>query len=425
MIRCRIFEEAMDRAASLGRPLYLLFIATRPCFVKLGPLINALRCEKVPHVIVDSGQHFESYLRSPIDEFGYSEQIGATMEMRGSLLYRTSQLAEQIEALANRMSVRNTPVIPIVSGDTLTAGLVPLFWYYKTSRRAVHIEAGLRTLRPLVNWSDLHGSRITAQRDARWERADDEPFPEAMDSRVASQASGLLFAPIDLNARNLRREGHSKEEIRITSSLSADAVNLSTEAYIQTLPERGLIRVDLHRRENMRLDRLLAVIATLRDLCRRGAAAMLVRTNAIKAAISKFQLQDELDQAESSGLIIEDPLGSYSMFLDRLKSGYYSMLWTDSGGLQEESSVLGVRCATCRFGTDRPETVWAGTNLLVPPLSAEFCISTMNWLFSAQVKEVWPGLGKNCPYSIGASARIVNYLDSYVPAPSLMRGFEM
>lgn len=368
----------MANANKKDRPLFLVTIATRPCYIKLASLVVAMEARQVPFLIVESGQHYDHQLTSAKHELGFNHLIGVSLNVQGSLATLAAQLYERVPVLFDLLSSLNPKYapIPIVSGDTLTAGVLPQAWYLHAGVRSVHIEAGLRTFGPreLEDCTDFRQPEL--QRAMRWTLRRDDPFPESLCSRLASDASSVFFAPVERNRQNLLREGHDGSQIFVVGSLSADAVGLPTADITGIRPTEARphesIRVDLHRRENMTRSRIDAVLGGLVLLNRQGLRTTLVLSNALRGALDRFEFWPKVDRVREVGGIVEEPWGSYRSVIEFLRSENCLAIYTDSGGLQEEACILGSRCFTCRFGTDRPETVLDfTTNLLIPPISAE------------------------------------------------------
>jgi UDP-N-acetylglucosamine 2-epimerase (non-hydrolysing) len=174
-----LFEQAVVSANRSGRPLYIVVLATKPCYIKLASLVYSLKKHSLPFLLVDAGQHYQPNLTHARDELAYRESIGVYLNIRGSLLGRTADLANKIEWLANKlqiMGLRELP-LPVVSGDTSTAGLWPLLWYLLTGLRSIHVEAGLRSSGPQTSWEWQGLSHLLSQRDCQWTRFRDDPFP--------------------------------------------------------------------------------------------------------------------------------------------------------------------------------------------------------------------------------------------------------
>ncbi|WP_323120521.1 UDP-N-acetylglucosamine 2-epimerase [Burkholderia alba] len=427
-----LIDAAVSRANARARPLYLIVLATKPCYIKLASLVHACLAQDVPFLLVDSGQHYDPELTGAKRELGYEAHVAVVFGVRGTLLERAAHLARGIDALGALLAQcgSRTAVVPVISGDTSTAALFPQYWYFANGLRSVHVEAGLRSLGPSCpgGWEAL-GDDIRAQRTCAWVPFHDEPFPEGIDTRLASVASDLLLAPVERNVDQLVREGYPAERIARVGSLSSDAVRLAQAAaasaslfYRYPRLESGRwLRVDLHRRENMTPERLRAVLEGVARLSVAGVQVVLVKTNALLGALHQHRLEGMLDDAARAGVMIHELWPSYVDVIAFLASPHCHAVYTDSGGLQEEAAVLGVPCITCRFSTDRPETVLdAQTNLLVPPLSAAFVCAQLSVLLREAPEASWPGLSRGGEfYGQSVGAAMARRLADYQPAAPL------
>jgi UDP-N-acetylglucosamine 2-epimerase (non-hydrolysing) len=419
-----IVDEAIEKAMDMKRPLYLPIIATKPCFIKMASLIHAMTAGDIPFLLANSNQHYDPLLTAQIGEFGYKEQIGVNLYSNGGdFNERITTMCQSVTAFLSLFSryAERPDIIPIVSGDTFSAGILPQLFYFSTGVRSAHIEAGLRSYGPSNKELWLEADLL---RQAEWEWGPyvNDPFPEGMDSRLASLSSELLLAPVARNRNNLLREGYDPEKIVITGSLSSDAVQLmrkyaATADLLDRYPFIGKgkwVRVDLHRRENLVPDRLIAVLKGIARLSRAGLKILLVKSNAMMAAIRHFRLEDLLRRAEDTGVVICELWPSYLDVISFMLSEHCLGLYTDSGGLQEEAHILGVPCLTLRFSTDRPETILdTPGNLLLPPISDEFIYKNLLRTFGRTI------LGeRKSPlniYGSNVAGRIVEKLKDYCP----------
>ncbi len=421
----QVFGQAVAAANRSARPLFIVVLATKPCYIKLASLALALRRGGVPFLLADTGQHYEPVLTGASEEFDYRHLIGVHLHIRGSLLGRTADLALKLQWLASELRAAGLrePPVPVVSGDTSTAALLPAFWYLETGYRSVHVEAGLRSMGPGAEWRWRGVESLLSQRRSRWERFRDEPFPEGIDTTLASVASDLLLAPVQRNADNLIREGYSSDKIRVVGSLSFDAVKLALDAGAERVSPPDLspgrwLRVDIHRRENTTPTKLRALIGGLAAYSGAGGRVVLIMTNAFRSAVERHGMGDLLDAARARGVVVQDLWSSYLDVIHFMRSPACLGIYTDSGGLQEEASVLGTPCVTCRYSTDRPETVLEGaSNVLLPPASEELVARGLDELFGSDRRQVWPGLGGVNLYGEDVGEHIAEILSGYTPPP--------
>jgi UDP-N-acetylglucosamine 2-epimerase (non-hydrolysing) len=122
----------------------------------------------------------------------------------------------------------------------------------------------------------------------------------------------------------------------------------------------------------MTLARVSSLLKGIELLALHGERAILVLSNALKGALDRFELWSCIERIRELGGLVHEPWLSYRSVIEFLRSENCKAIYTDSGGLQEEAAILGTKCFTCRFNTDRPETVLDfGSNLLIPPSSPE------------------------------------------------------
>lgn len=406
---------ALARGQSL--PLPLLIIATKPCYIKLAPLIRAARQRGLPLITVDTGHHYSEELTGAGRDFGIVDDIDFNLNIRGTILGRSAELALKCEEMADLLrkfgaDVRDT--VPLVSGDTSTSATFPLFWYFETGARCVHIEAGLRSRSPFLD-EVPNVAAVRNQAAASWTLVPDDPFPEGVDTRVTSTVARRLFAPLANNADELMREGYVKRDILVTGSLSADAVAAIHVPLQEPLDrERGSrLRFDVHRRENMTPNRLEAIVDGASRLSRDGYVVSFVLTNQIKLAFERLSDHHFHKRLDAAGVECAAITPSYATFLRSVGSRHYCALVTDSGGLQEESAILAVPCCTLRFSTDRPETVRTlRTNILAPPVSGPLIADTVKWFIQLPVP-VW-----EAPYGTAVADCIVDDILAMASLPS-------
>jgi UDP-N-acetylglucosamine 2-epimerase (non-hydrolysing) len=413
-------HDIVARAHKQGQPVHLLVIATKPCYIKLASLVLELRKRELPALIIDAGQHYDTVLTGAAQEFDYLGEIDIFLEIRGTILGRTADLATQAERLHAYLTglAPHGRFVPVVSGDTSTSATFPIFWYLHTGIRSVHVEAGLRSLSPFDRRQAVSEELVLCQAQAEWQLVPDEPFPEGVDSRLTSVASSLLLAPLARNRDNLLHEAYSRDIIRLTGSLSADAVQLAgehartgeLEALYPELARQRWLRVDLHRRENMSPDRLNNVIEALCRLAEQGVPVIFILTNQFNFADRRHPELQLRERLLRSGVRCHPMWPSYLDVIAFLRSSNCLAIYTDSGGLQEEANILGVPCMTCRYSTDRPETILdRKTNILIPPDSVELVYKSIVHCLGNGTGDVWSELGHNL-YGQQVAASIVDHL---------------
>ncbi len=307
-------------------------VGARPNFMKMAPVLQALTGRRsVSQTVVHSGQHFDANMSEV-----FFEQLGIPAPDLnlgvgpGSHAAQTCEIMKRLEGVL----LQSKPDLVLVYGDvntTLAAALV----CSKLLIEFAHVEAGLRSF--------------------------DRTMPEEINRVVTDQLASVLFTPSADANQNLEREGVAKERIRLVGNVMIDTlVRLLPKASstgLKNIPARHLL-VTLHRPSNvddgMRLKEILGALAELSRLIP-VVFPVHPRTRARMASL-------ELDSRPGNRLLLQEPVG-YLEFLGLQRSA--AVVVTDSGGIQEETTFLGVPCLTLRENTERPITVTMGTNKLV------------------------------------------------------------
>ena len=307
-------------------------VGTRPNIVKMAPVVAALR-RRLPdasHVLVHTGQHYDRALSEvffeELDVPPPDHMLGVGS---GSHAVQTARTMERIEGILET----ERPDLVIVPGDvnsTLAVALVAA----KLPTQLAHLESGLRSF--------------------------DRTMPEEINRIVADEFSDLLFLHSDEAVENLRREGIPDERMHFVGNTMIDAlVAVESRFRGRAAAERiglepgGFLLVTLHRPALVDgpllpdvLDALTAVAGELPVLF-----PVHPRTRKMVAELPVPR-----------GITLVDPVG----YLDFLSfEADAAAVLTDSGGVQEETTFLGVPCFTLRDNTERPVTIRAGTNTLL------------------------------------------------------------
>jgi UDP-N-acetylglucosamine 2-epimerase (non-hydrolysing) len=329
----------------------LYAMGARPNFVKMAPVIAALR-RRLPearHVIVDTGQHYDRIMSSIfIEELGVPAPDHVLGVGSGTHAVQTARVMERIESVIEA----ERPDLVMVPGDvnsTLAVALVAV----KLGVPLAHLEAGLRSF--------------------------DRTMPEEINRIVADQFSDYLFIHSDEATENLRAEGIASHRIHFVGNTMIDTL-VAMEARFRDLKAAaqlgltagGYLLVTLHRPALVDGPLLAHVLTELSAIARELPVVFPAhpRTRKMMAGMS-------IDP----GVQVVDPVG-YLEFLS-LEADAAAVL-TDSGGVQEETTYLGVRCFTLRDNTERPVTVRAGTNTLLG-------------LDPSRISEILPALGVATP----------------------------
>ena len=384
-----VFEQAKKQRS----PVLAIVTGTKPDFYKQAPLVIEAAKEDVPSFVINTGQHFDDLLGFGIKEFHLDKFVGCNLQIRGDLMEKASELILKFGYFGRHCGKKMaSPMLPIVHGDTLVAGIAPLAWVFGMGQKVGQNEAGLRSMSPEIM------KRLRAEKDpskktienyihsqlfGKWFLAREEPFPEQIDTWICSAGTQFFFAPTQLNKDNLVREGYPEEFVHVVGNSVVDAIyqkrrEKPARSVFDIYPqlERGeWIRMDIHRRENLTERRFTSIIGGLVELVKRtDKKVVLVMLNATASALKQYGLESKLERLaeDHKGKFLMTPLWKeYANVIEFLDSGRCWAEMTDSGSMQEELLYFPkVASLTVRLNTDRPETVFdARSNILVPPLN--------------------------------------------------------
>lgn len=338
----------------------------------MAPVYRALeRLQGIDPLLLVTGQHQEQ-LDHALSVFG----LTATANLR--VMTARQQLPELVErilpeAARHLREMRATYVL--VQGDTLSTFAIA--WAAFLERIPVgHVEAGLRSY------------------DAR------EPFPEEMNRCLTAVVADLHFAPTRLARENLLQEGKSPESIFVTGQTGVDALLFAAGrgTLPDSLPPGPYVTITLHRRENWpRLAELAGVIRRAADQNPDVTFVYPVHLNPVVREAVWPVLSD------AANVFLLEPL-EYSSMIALMEAS--QLIVTDSGGLQEEGTTLGVPVMIVRNVTERPEGIEQGTLRLVGTDSDEVLETMLIALSAGGESGTRTPLSKN-PYGDGqASERI-------------------
>ena len=315
----------------------VLVAGARPNFVKLAPLHDALdACPQVRAIIVHTGQHYDDAMSDVFfRELGIPSPDHDLEIGPGTHAEQTATCMIRFERVAHELSPRCIVLFGDVN-STLACALVGA----KLGISVAHVEAGLRS----NDWS----------------------MPEEINRIVTDRLSSRLYAPSRDACENLAREGTPSERVRLVGNIMVDTLlaQLPCIDREQTLREFDLepqrfILVTLHRPSNVddaaRLTQICGALSRA-STCEPVLFSAHPRT---ERRLRELGLNNALGRTR-----IIAPL-SYRAFLGLMASA--RVVLTDSGGVQEETTALGVPCLTLRPNTERPITITEGTNRLVEP----------------------------------------------------------
>ena len=363
---------------------------TRPEAIKMAPVIQELEKDGCfdPLVVV-TAQHREM-LDQVLELFGIQPQVDLDLMTENQSL---ADLSASIFTGLDAVLADNQPDWLLVQGDTTTVMVASLCAYYRQVKVG-HVEAGLRT-------------------GNKW-----APFPEEVNRRVAGVVADLHFAPTEWARNNLLREGVPGEQIRVTGNTIIDA---QQQIIAQPMPieirklleekkilsgERTLIMVTAHRRENFG-----APIRSICEALRTLAADCRGQIELVYPVHLNPNIQAPVNELLGGipNLTLLPPL-DYLPLTHLLKNA--TLILTDSGGIQEEATGLGIPCLVLRDETERPEGVKAGVLRLVGTETGSIIAETKRLLADRQAYQEMAHAAN--PYGDGRAAqRIVTALSEY------------
>ncbi len=348
----------------------ILVAGARPNFMKVAPVLWALEGRGIEVLLVHSGQHYDAAMSDVFfDDLGIRTPDLNLDVGSGSHASQTARIMERFEAVVDDYR----PDVVLVPGDvnsTVACGLVAA----KAGAHLAHIEAGLRS------------------RD--WD------MPEEINRVVTDRLSDFLFAPSADAVDNLGAEGFRKDQIFLVGNVMVDTLlkNLERARERPILRELGVQDgafglVTMHRPSNVDAPDVLAgLVRALNEISTDLPLVFPIHPRT-RQRVDVGALSDSITLAEPAG---------YLDFV-ALQAGARLVL-TDSGGVQEETTMLGVPCLTMRENTERPITVEQGSNQVVGTDPSKIVSVARTVLESEQAypkPDLWDG---------DASGRIVDAL---------------
>ncbi|APZ43522.1 non-hydrolyzing UDP-N-acetylglucosamine 2-epimerase [Acidihalobacter ferrooxydans] len=341
-----------------------LIVAARPNYMKIGPLYRVLRdADWCRPRLVDAGQHYDPELSSVFREaFGLPEPHAALGVGSGSHAEQTAGVLLAYEARCRC----DPPDWIVVAGDvnaTLSCALVGA----RLGISVAHLEAGLRS--------------------------GDRRMPEEINRVLTDQLASLLWTPSEDADENLRREGIAPQRIECVGNIMIDAFELmrgrieadGTRA-ARGLREGAYAVVTLHRPSNVddpaTLRRLVETLCAVAD----DLPLVFPVHPRTRQQLTVEKLYTRL--VAHHGITLLEPLG-YVAFMN-LVLGARAVI-TDSGGVQEETTYLGIPCLTLRDSTERPITLIKGTNRLIDPAGLESAMRELARRDGQGAPPLWDG----------------------------------
>ncbi len=347
-------------------------VGARPNFMKIAPLMAEYsQHENIHAILVHTGQHYDDIMSDLFfSELGIPKPDINLEVGSGSHAVQTAEIMKRFEPVL----INHKPDVVVVVGDvnsTIACGLVAV----QLGAKLAHVEAGLRSF--------------------------DRSMPEEINRVLTDSISDFLFCTEQSGVDNLIREGIAKEKIHLVGHVMIDTLLSNLEkakksTILDQLRKQGCLDGDefamltMHRPSNVDDPKTFSRILDALEVIQKDLPILFpihprTRTNHIALG-----LQDRMDSLRNIHLM--DPIG----YLDFLKlNSCAKVVLTDSGGIQEETTVLKVPCITLRENTERPITAEIGLNQIVGTdpekiVAAYRNVASGNWR-EPQIPPLWDG----------------------------------
>lgn len=308
-------------------------VGARPNYMKVAPIVHELLQRNIPHFLVHTGQHYDKNMYEVFfEELRLPEPdiylgIGSDSHAK-----QTARIMVAFEDICNQ----HHPDLVLVGGDvnsTLAVSLVAA----KLGIPVAHVEAGLRSF--------------------------DRTMPEEINRILTDHLSDFLFTTEESANDNLRREGISEKKVHFVGNCMVDTLLRHVKSAVDKSPwkEFGLepsqyALLTLHRPSNVdNSDTLATLMKTIVGVSAKTPILFPVHPRT-RERLSLLKLEPQ------NKMVLCEPM-PYLTFLGLMAKAAYVL--TDSGGIQEETTILNVPCLTLRWNTERPITIESGTNRLV------------------------------------------------------------
>lgn len=348
----------------MQKPTILCIVGARPNFMKMGPILTALRNQNFAAPLVHTGQHYDHHLSDQLfTDLGLPHPDINLEVGSASHAQQTAEIMKRFEPVLERYS----PWAVLVVGDvnsTIACALVAA----KKAVRVIHVEAGLRSY--------------------------DRSMPEEINRVLTDQISDVLFTTERAALDNLIREGISADKVHFVGNVMIDSLreNLSravlpAHTLGRTPPPAEYALVTLHRPSNVDDPKTLVGLLECLNRIAADREVLFPMHPRTRSKIEEFGLAAHLGK-----LTVLPPAG-YLEMLGLMRDA--AVVLTDSGGVQEETTALGVACLTLRENTERPITIEQGTNRLVGTDPAIIMAAYANFVAtggkSGRIPEFWDG----------------------------------
>ena len=306
-------------------------LGTRPEIIKLFSCIKYCEDNNIDHFVVNTDQHYDKNMRDV-----FFQQLGIQAP-RYQLGVGSGSHAKMLASMLGPIEdvlVKEKPDVVVVQGDTNTV-LAGALVAVKLGIKVAHVEAGLRSY--------------------------DKSMPEEYNRIITDRCSDYLFAPTEKQQDILLSEGTDPHTIWVTGNTVVDAV-LYMASQITEKPSQKYALLTAHRPSNTDTEEhMVAILEAVQEVCEREDIRCVFPVHP--------RLNNKLDLIQSFNRIdVVQPLGFRELVA---KEKNAEIIFTDSGGIQEEACVLRKKCVILRTNTERPETVEVGGAVLVEDITKQ------------------------------------------------------
>lgn len=363
-------------------------VGARPNFMKVAPLVHAIidyntkaaitGKQDIEHILVHTGQHYDDRMSKAFFEALNIPEADINLGIGSGT--HAEQVGNSMIAL-ERVFMKEMPDWVVIFGD-VNATMAATVTAKKLHIKVCHVEAGLRSF--------------------------DEKMPEEINRLVTDRLSDLLLTPDRLSIENLEKEGVSHNKIRFVGNIMIDTLEANREK-AERIPVKDILAnniltgqqpeladtfalMTMHRPSNVDKKEVLEpIIRFLLDEVTKDMPLIWPVHPRTQKQLQQFGLWDEV--LANDRLILLHPLGYHEMLKLNMQA---TIMLTDSGGLQEECTVLGTPCLTLRWNTERPITLreYGGASVLVgnniKKIREEYQ-STIKLRRKPQRPELWDG----------------------------------
>lgn len=341
----------------------------RPNFMKIAPIMHAFAEHGgFETLLVHTGQHYDAKMSHLFFEELNIPQPDINLEVgSASHAVQTAEIMKRFEPVA----VDFKPDYVLVVGDvnsTIACGLVAV----KLGIKLIHVEAGLRSF--------------------------DRTMPEEINRVLTDSISDLLFVTEQSGLDNLKKEGVNSNKVHLVGNVMIDTLlankNKAEKSDILEklgLSKKGYAVITLHRPSNVDDMANLSKIISSFEVIQNDIKLVFPIHPRTRNNIKGTEFENRMNKMPN--LILLDPVG----YLDFLKlTANAALVMTDSGGIQEETTILQVPCMTLRENTERPVTITEGTNRLVRVtkqdiLAAYNDLKILNFNVAGETPNLWDG----------------------------------